>query len=286
MRNSATILLIAIFTAITAVSCSTIRDMTDVREPSVTFSDMSIQNIDFDGVTLLFNFDVDNPNRFNINAEQYSYEFFINERSFLTGLREEPVRVDKESSTTVQVPVSLNFSEVIETFGSVLRQDSISYQLSTEVEFDLPVAGKRKVPVATSGEFPIPRMPQVSFGGVDVKELSLTGAEVEISFSVSNPNSFGIAVSNAAYQLIVNGREWMDTTLDQNIRIEGDKYREIRIPIRLGTSQLGPALLEMMSGNTTFNYEVKGEAELSAEIEGFPGAQLFPFELSGQYRLN
>lgn len=286
MRKPVTVSLLLFSALIFISSCGALRDAADIREPSVTFSEMTIQNINFDGVTLLFNFDVENPNRFNVNTEQYSYEFFINDQSFLTGSREEPVRIERESSTTVQVPVSLNFSEVYQTFSSVLRQDSLSYQLSTEVEFDLALAGKRRVPVTAGGKIPIPRMPQVNFGGVDVKELSFSGAEVEISFSVSNPNPFGISVDNAAYQLVVNGREWLDTTLDQDIRVEGDEYREIKIPIRLGTSQLGPALLEMMSGNTTFNYEVKGEAEVSADIEGFPGAQLFPFELSGQYRLN
>ncbi|MCC5915073.1 MAG: LEA type 2 family protein [Balneolaceae bacterium] len=286
MRKPVTVSLLLFSALIFISSCGALRDAADIREPRVTFSEMTIQNINFDGVTLLFNFDVENPNRFNVNTEQYSYEFFINDQSFLTGSREEPVRIERESSTTVQVPVSLNFSEVYETFSSVLRQDSLSYQLSTEVEFDLALAGKRRVPVTAGGKIPIPRMPQVNFGGVDVKELSFSGAEVEISFSVSNPNPFGISVDNAAYQLVVNGREWLDTTLDQDIRVEGDEYREIKIPIRLGTSQLGPALLEMMSGNTTFNYEVKGEAEVSADIEGFPGAQLFPFELSGQYRLN
>jgi LEA14-like dessication related protein len=268
------------------VSCSTLRDVADVREPSVTYQDMSIQSITFDGVTLLFDFDVTNPNRFNVTADQYNYEFFINERSFISGIQEVPLRIESESVSRIQVPVSLNFQEVYQTFSSILRQDNLAYQLSTEVEFSLPVAGKRKVPVTTSGEIPIPKVPRVEFGDFNVKNISFSGAEVEVSFRVFNPNAFGISVSNAAYNLRVNGREWLDTTLEQVIRVEGSENREIVIPIRLNASQLGSALMDLMQGNSTFNYELSGSAEVDADLEGFPAGQLIPFDLSGRYTMD
>ncbi len=274
------------FILMMASGCAALRDATDVREPNVTFQKMSVDRITFDGVTLLFDFNVENPNRFGVTAEKYNYQFFINDRSFLSGEQSEGLRVDRESSTVVQVPVTLNFSEVYETFGAVARQDSLSYALNTEVEFDLPVMGRKRVPVEAAGEIPVPRIPRISFGDIDVKELSLSGAEVEVSFRVANPNPFAISVENTAYQVEVNGREWLDTTLDETIRLSGREDRVVRIPIRLNSTQLGSALLEIMGGNTTFNYNVKGSAEVSAELEGFRDGQLFPFDLSGQYRLD
>jgi LEA14-like dessication related protein len=282
MKKSLTILIISLL----LTSCAALRDYTDIREPVVQFSDMSIQNITFDGVTLLFDFDVTNPNRFNVNAEQYSYEFFINEQSFISGIQESPLRINSEATSTIQVPVTLNFQEVYQTFSSLLRQDQMAYQLSTEVEFDLPVAGRKKVPVSTSGEIPIPRVPRIDFGGFNLKEVSLTGAEVEVSFRVANPNRFGISLNNADYNLRVNGREWLDTSLGESIRVEASENREITIPIRLNAAQMGSALMDMMAGRTTFNYELTGSAEVSADLEGFPAGQLIPFELSGRYTLD
>ena len=266
--------------------CSTIRDAADVREPNVSFQNMSVDRITFDGVTLLFDFEVNNPNRFGVSAEQYSYEFFINDRSFITGLQEDRFSVERESTQSIQVPVSLSFSEVYETFGSVLRQDSLSYALSTEVEFDVPVLGNRKVPVRTSGEIPIPKVPRITMGDFNVKEISLSGAEIEVSFNVQNPNPFAISIANAAYELTVNGREWLDTTLGETIRVAGSERRTINIPIRLNSSQMGSALMDLMRGESTFNYDLKGSADISAELDGFRDGQSFPFDLSGVYRLD
>ncbi len=268
------------------LSCGTIRDAADVREPNVSFQNMSIDRITFDGVTLLFDFEVNNPNRFGVSAEQYSYEFFINDRSFITGLQEDRLSIGRESTQSIQIPVTLNFSEVYESFSSVLRQDSLSYALSTEVEFDVPVLGNRKVPVRTSGDIPIPKVPRITMGDFNVKEISLSGAEVEVSFNVQNPNPFAISIANAAYELTVNGREWLDTTLGETIRVAGSERRTINIPIRLNSSQLGSALMDLMRGESTFNYDLKGSADISAELDGFRDGQSFPFDLSGVYTLD
>lgn len=264
--------------------CSSLRELSDIEKPSVAFSDVSIQAISFDGVTLLFDFDVTNPNRFDVSAEQYQYEFFINDRSFISGNQQEKITIAGEQNSIIQVPVSLNFSEITQTFGSVLRQDSLSYQLSTEVEFDLPVAGKQQVPVEAGGHFPVPKLPRIEFGDFNVKEMSFTGAEVEISFHVNNPNAFALTLSNADYQLEVNGKEWLDTTLERAIEVGGNENKILKIPVRLNASQLGSAMGEILSGNSDFSYKLTGGAEISADIEGFEGSQFIPFDLSGNYR--
>ncbi|MCC5908575.1 MAG: LEA type 2 family protein [Balneolaceae bacterium] len=267
-------------------SCALIRDYADVQRPSVNFSKMSIQNISFDGVTLLFDFDVNNPNRFGVSADQYSYEFFINDNSFLSGTQQENIRISRESSSVVQVPVSLNFSDVFSTFTSLVRRDSLSYKIATEVQFDIPGLGRQRVPVSTAGELPIPRMPRIEFSGLNVRNLSLSGADIDLGFRVSNPNSFGISLSNAAYVFRVNGREWLDTRLGDRIRIGGSQSDTVTIPVRLNASQMGSVLLDLIGGSTQFDYNLSGSANISAELEGFQDGETIPFDVSGRHTTN
>lgn len=268
------------------ISCSAIRGLTDIQEPNVEFANVSIQNISFDGVTLLFDFDVTNPNSMGVNADGYSYEFFINDQSFLTGTQDEEISIDRESKSMIQVPVSMNFSELYQTFGSLARQDSLSYKLSTEVDFNLSALGSRTVPVQASGVLPIPKPPRIKFGGIDVKKMSFSGADVEATFRVTNPNAFEIALSGAKYILDVNGRNWLDTELEQRIEVSGSENKTIVIPIRLNTAQMGSAMLDIMGGKKEFNYKLRGSAEVSADLEGFSKKQELPFELEGVYQLD
>lgn len=267
-------------------SCSTLRDAADIREPNVEFSKMSVQSISFDGVTLLFDFDVTNPNRMGVSAEGYNYEFFINDNSFLSGVQEQPLSIGAKSNSVVQVPVSMKFSELFQTFESLVRQDSLSYLLSTEVEFDLPVMGSRKVPVQAAGDLPIPRMPRINFGGFDIKNVSLSGADVEVSFRISNPNLFKIGLMGASYVLDVNGRNWLDTELEESVEVAGGENKLVTLPIRLSASQMGSALMDIIAGRSEFEYNLRGNARISADLEGFEDGETLPFDLEGTYKID
>lgn len=275
---------ILIFSLITA--CNTLRDLADVQKPSVRYNSMSIKDISFENVTLLFNFEVENPNSFGISADQYQYEFFINGSEFVTGIQNENLRIEKESATTIQVPVSLTFSEVYNTISSVARQDSFSYRLSTEILFDIAGLTKQRVPVSAAGELPIPKLPRIELSSFNVEEFSFSGAEMVARFRIENPNSFGITFSDTFYNLDVNGNEWLDTHLKQNIDVNGSGSEIISVPIRLNSSQMGSALIDLLSGQKEFEYHLTGSARVSADIEGFTGFETIPFDLTGTYRMN
>lgn len=275
------IFLLTVFT-----SCATLRDAANVQEPDVQFSNMSIQNINFNGVTLLFDFDVTNPNRLDVSADGYNYEFFINGQSFISGTQDDWLEIGRESTTTIQVPVSMTFSNLYESFRSVISQDSVSYRMDTAVSFSVPVIGSRTVPVQAEGDLPIPKIPRIQFGDFEMKRLSFSGADIDISFRVSNPNSFGITLAGADYALQVNGKEWLDTRLGESIRVDGSDTREITIPIELSASQMGSALVEMMGGRKEFEYRLKGQARVSADLKGFTEEQTVPFDLEGIFNLD
>jgi len=283
MKKIIVLLLSALFLF---TSCATLRDAADIKEPDVRFTNMSIQNINFDGVTLLFDFAVTNPNRMNVSADSYNYEFFINGESFIAGSQTERLEIGRESTSTVQVPVSMTFTGVYESFRSVMRQDSISYRMDTDVSFSLPVIGSRTVPVQAEGVLPLPKVPRIEFGGFDMKRMSFSGAEAEVTFRVSNPNAFAIVLAGADYALRVNGRNWLDTSLGESIRVSGSETRNITIPIQLSASQMGSALMEMMGGKKEFDYQLSGAARVSAELEGFNDEQTIPFDLEGIFNLD
>lgn len=279
MKKYIAIILVAVFMA----SCAALRDFADTRRPTLQYNSMSIQSIDFNRAVVQFHFDVNNPNPVGLTADRYSYEFFINENSFLSGSQDQNVRISRESVSTLSVPVTLSFSDIINSFGSLIGSESFAYRINTEVQFDIPGLGVQRLPVSASGELPIPRMPRIELAGLDVRNLSLAGAELEVAFRVANPNRFGISMSNAAYILQVNGRDWLDTRITDTIRLGASDSDIVRIPIRLNATQMGSVLIDLMAGRSEFDYNLSGSANISADIEGFSGGQNLPFDLSGRF---
>lgn len=275
----ASLVIIMIFIA----GCSALKDFANIQQPTVDFNRVTVQSFNFSSVNLLFDFEVNNPNQVGVDAEEYSYEFFINDNSFISGRQEENLRIERSSSSFVQIPVSLNFTEISDMFASFGGRDSFSYRIASEVQFDIPGLGRRMVPVSTEGELPIPRLPRLEFGGFDVTNLSMSGADLELGIRIFNPNSFGLNLSNVDYLLNVNGREWLDAKIVENIRIGANEENLVKIPIRLNAAQMGSVLVEMMRGSSELRYNLSGSADVSAEIDEFDVSGTLPFDLTGRY---
>lgn len=264
--------------------CTLLKDLVNVKRPALAYSNVSIQSINFSEAVLLFDFDVNNPNNVGITADRYSYEFFVNDNSFISGDQQENIRIERESTSTLQVPVTLRFSELVNTFDSLLRNDQFAYKINTAFEFDIPGLGNQTLPINASGEFPMPKVPQIEFGGFDVKELSLSGAEMEISLNISNPNIFPVSLLDADYTLEVNGKNWLDASLGNELRVSPSGSQDLIIPVRLNSSQMGSVLIDMMRGNAEFEYRLTGNANVGAEIEGTDFRQTIPFNMNGIFR--
>jgi LEA14-like dessication related protein len=266
--------------------CALFQSLSSVQSPSVSYKDFHVDGFSFQGMDLLFDFDVTNPNNVDIRAESYQYEFFINDESLISGNRTDRVEIPASNTQMIQVPVSMNFQELYRAGRSVLDRDSIRYQLATEVEFDLPVLGSRRIPVRAEGYLPVIRIPEISFEGFDIRQLSLNGAEFAARIRVVNPNTFGFSFRNVGYRLEVNDSEWVDSTLSEPLQVEANSDTEIEIPVRLSGASLGTAVLQILSGNQVFNYSISGGGEIDLDLPFVRDTAFLPFNLSGQHRLS
>lgn len=233
---------------------------------------------------LLFEFDVNNPNPVGITASEYNYDFLVNSNSFLSGTQDKNVNIGAGRESVLQVPVALKFSELLNTFSSLLRSDAFDYDLNTEFVFDVPGIGAQRLPINTSGSLPVPKIPRFEFAGYSIDRISASGADMELKIGVTNPNRFPISLLNAEYVLEVNGREWLNTTLRDAVRISADDRSEIVIPVQLNASQMGSVLFDMMRGSTEFDYSLEGNANVGAEIEGFSFTQNLLFDRDGKFQ--
>lgn len=264
--------------------CALLRDLADVRRPTLEYSDMSIEQINFNEAVLLFNFDISNPNTIGLTANSYAYELFVNDNSFLSGDQQENLRIAREATSTLQVPVRLQFSELVNTFSSLLQSDAFDYRLNTEIQFDIPGLGVQRLPVNASGSLPIPKVPRFEFGGFEVNRLTMAGADMEFRLNVTNTNQFPISFFDAGYSLEVNGKDWLTSTIDRAIHLSASESSEIVIPVQLNATQMGSVLFELMRDNAKFEYRLTGNANIGAEIEGNNFRERIPFSVQGTYQ--
>lgn len=280
MRTFLSVTLMILFLA----GCTALRDLANIQRPAIEYSSMRLQSVNFSEAVLLFDFAVNNPNPIGITASEYNYNFLVNDNSFLSGTQDKNVNIGANGESVLQIPVTLQFSELLNTFNSLLRSSAFDYDLNTEFVFDIPGLGLQRLPVNASGSLPVPKIPRFEFAGYNVNRISLSGADMELKISVTNPNRFPISLLDAEYILDVNGREWLNTSLREAVRVSADERSEIIIPVQLDAAQMGSVLFDIMGGSTEFDYSLKGNAKIGAEIEGFSFSEDLLFNREGEFR--
>ena len=240
--------------------------------------------MNFSEAVLLFEFDVNNPNPIGITASAYNYDFLVNKNSFLSGNQDRDVKIGASGNSVLQVPVTLQFSELLNTFSSLLQSNEFDYDLNTEFVFDIPGLGQQRLPVNASGSLPVPKIPRFEFAGYNVNRVSASGADMELKINVLNPNRFPISLQGAQYMLNVNGKEWLNTTIEETERVTSNDSTEIVIPVQLNAAQMGSVLFDIMRGTSEFEYKLSGYVNVGAEIEGRSLIENINFARDGLFR--
>jgi LEA14-like dessication related protein len=277
--------LVAVTLILTVGGCSLLQNLgkNALSTPEIRYNSMKFDQFGFDGVTMMFSFDVDNPNRVDLTARGYNYAFSVDGNRFLEGNSGDGIALRSQASTRVEVPVTVNFAQLGRTVGSVLSQDSIAYNIASTFTVDIPVLGLREIPVQASGFLPVPKMPEISLENISLGTLSLTGAEVRVRMKFSNPNPFGLSFSDINYRLAVDGENWVSTRLQQLINLGAKSETVIDIPVRLDFAQVGTSVYRLFTGRNAFDYTVSGDGRLNVDLPFFEPNVNLPFSVSGRY---
>jgi len=195
--------LLIIFSAFVFWGCQSMGDA--FREPAVSLNSVSIAGISFNGVDLIVTVDVENPNRFSIPMPGIAWELSVNGASFLQGSLPGDQSIARRQSATVALPVSFTFEGLFSSFASLVDLKEAAYNIALEVSFPLPVMADRVFDLEYAGTLPLPQLPALSLGQMDVSRIDFSGIEMTWGINVENPNSFPIPFPSLDWDYSVNG---------------------------------------------------------------------------------
>lgn len=129
------------------------------RQPVVTLQNVQVAGLGLRGGTLLVNLEVQNPNRFDLNANQLEYQLAIADTEeagdtawidLASGIYAEPFSIGAGETGTVQVPVEFTYAGLGGAASSILRAGTFSYRASGTVDVRTPL-GTYDVPFRRGG---------------------------------------------------------------------------------------------------------------------------------------
>jgi LEA14-like dessication related protein len=255
-----------------------------IEEPDVRVIKTRIAGLSFKQIDLVFDIQIDNPNPAGISLAGFDYDLLLNNISFLKGEEDKVLEIKANDIATIQLPLSLLFENIYATYQRLKNEDKISYTLSTGLTFNLPVLGELRIPVSTSGDFPAIKVPSVHIKYLKLNHLSFTGADFKLAIGINNPNSVGFIIENLDYNLMINNTLWAEGQTSDELTIHSNKDNTLLIPFTLNLLQIGSALYKEIGEGKNFNYQFKGQANLTSSME-LLGKLTLPFNMSGKINL-
>jgi len=255
-----------------------------IKEPKVDFVGAKLSGLSFDAVDLLFDLKIENPNRVGVKLAGFDYDLLLDGGSFVKGNQDKGIEIPSAGEETIQLPVSLRFADIYQVFENLREQGASNYQIKCGFSFDVPVLGAVRVPVSKSGEFPLIKIPKLSFGSLKLEKMALTGADLKLSLKLNNPNIFSMILDGLNFQFKLN-----DQSLASGITSKGAQIKEkgeslIEIPISLDFLTVGTSIYQILNGSKNINYSLNGKLDLTTSLPLLDKVNL-PFELSGRTNL-
>ncbi|MCL2374251.1 MAG: LEA type 2 family protein [Treponema sp.] len=196
-------LLLSLFVGFLFWSCQSFSSV--IEEPSVSLNSVNIAGINFSGVDLIVNVDVQNPNAFSIPMPNIDWELFVNEASFLQGNLPSSQSIRRRQTVTLAFPVSFTFDGLYRSFASLVELREAAYDIALGVSFPLPLLADRVFSLDFSGVLPLPQFPALSFGQMRITQIDFAGIELAWDVNVENTNMFPIPFPNLDWDYEVNG---------------------------------------------------------------------------------
>jgi LEA14-like dessication related protein len=251
--------------------------MSSIKKPSAQITDTKITGLSFTDVDLLFDVNIDNPNNVSIDMAGVDYDLKINNYALVKGNQNEPLSINALGSSGLKIPVSINYKDLYQAVKSLSEKNNSAYAFEGGLSFNLPVLGNIRVPISASGEIPLLRVPKIKLNKIALKSYSWSSASLELDMAITNYAGVNLTFDKLNYGLNIAGNSWVNGNLAEQITLNPNGERIVKIPFRLNFIEMGRSLYDIVVGDADLNYSFDGSADVLVDHPLFK-KETFNFE--------
>lgn len=267
-------LIAALVCLLSISSCATFQGL--LKQPTITFEKVSMQEMSLFQGTAVFTFRIENPLPLSLQLEHLQYNLQINGRELAKGTLHKGITLKSREIRPVDLPVVVRFSDLFASLSEFMEKDTIPYALSGSCGF-----GMFTVPFQKSGTFTVPTIPDISIQGMTVRELSFSGATLLFRLDIVNQNDFSLVLDGLDYQITLGDIDLVSGKTEKIPDLSEKGHSTIALPVNINFLALGRAAYRLLSEPET-HYAIQGFMKVAAP-EG--EEKRFPFSNSGTLQI-
>jgi len=256
------------------LGCAALQQL--VQKPVVTLQRTDVTDLSFSEGTLLFRFNVTNPNPIGVAVQKVSYRLDLNGKKVFQGVLNKGITIQASGTAPFELPITIRFLELYQSVQDLLKSERMAYDLGGALSI-----GPFDIPYKTGGTFPVPKLPEISLKNVKITRLALSGAGLLFTVHLKNSNPFSVSPAGLHYRIELAGTRLAegDATQLQGMQENGESILEL--PLNVSFIELGRSAYSALTKSAS-QYRISGDIGLN--IPGL-GIQRIPFQKSGEVSL-
>jgi LEA14-like dessication related protein len=267
--------LLATLAALALSGCAALNQLaaSAFEKPRLTFRSATLQQVDLEGATLGFEFDLENPNSFGLSVARLGYGVELEGTRVASGEMPGGLQIPAAGKAPVTFPVRVRYRDVPGILSLLGKQrDALAYKLSGTVGVKTPV-GVIDLPMSHAASLPLPKLPAFTLDGLAIRSVSLSQVALDLKVRVKNPNAFPIPAGKLDYALALAGAQVARGDDRALGAVPGAGSAVVSIPVQLNLAEAGRAASELVRG-TPVDVSLRG----TADVGGLP----VPLDLGGR----
>jgi LEA14-like dessication related protein len=96
----------------------------NIKIPKISIKTLSIDRLNLSGIDLNLAIDIQNPNVFGFNINNFNYNISLSGTPFASGQTEKFGEIPKNDTGTIHLPLSVNFGDAVSSLRTVLMSKS------------------------------------------------------------------------------------------------------------------------------------------------------------------
>lgn len=237
-----------------------------VREPNAAVKNVRLTSLSFEQLGLGVQIAVQNPNPVAVTLAGYDYQLSLGDTPLLSGVQEQAVAVQRNAESVVEIPITLVFAELFQTLQSLADQDSTELGIAANLWCELPVLGRKKLPIKATRRAPLLKLPTLTVEAVRAKMVGLTSAEIGLQVRVRNPNALGFNITQLKYALMLHDKVPANGVLE-NLRLPAHGTADITVPVRVDLLQVGQALFSTLTSKQPLKFDLQADLVMASGDE-------------------
>lgn len=222
--------------------------MSRMDRPAVRVAGMDLAGLSLDGVDLVFDLEVSNPYQVPLPVAGLDYALSSGGNAFLSGQSTHQGLIPAGGRERIPLSARVAFADTMRLLSGVRPGAIVPYTAKVGISVDAPGAGLLRLPVETSGSFPVPAVPRISIQQIAWRELALTQAAGVILLGIGNENEFPLDIERLSYSLSLMGMPLATSSLARTLSLGPGRSGVLEVPFSFRPLDAGAAALQTLGG--------------------------------------